>query len=119
MIKEEIIDKKLNDLSSSSFRSKFKLKENDILYINEKGIDIIRGHAYDIISKRLSRYPIVNDGRQTPMKGHPVFIGQHACGCCCRGCLYKWHSIARDRELTKNEINYIVKLIMTWIKRQL
>ena len=119
MTKEEIIDKKLSEISGSSFRNKFKLREKDIIYINEKGINIIKNHAYDIISKRLSGYPIHNDGRQTPMRGHPVFIAQHACGCCCRGCLFKWHCIDRNRELTSNEINYIVELIMTWIKRQL
>ena len=119
MTKEEIIDKKLSELSKSSFRSGFRLKEKDILYINEKGISVIRKHAYDIIFKRLAGYPILNDGKQTPMRGHPVFIAQHACACCCRGCLYKWHGIDKNRCLTNNEINYIVELIMTWIKRQL
>ena len=119
MLKEDIINKKLCELSKSDFRSRFKLKDKDILYVKDKGIDIIRKHAYDIIYSRISGYPIVNDGKQTPMKGHPVFIGQHACACCCRGCLYKWHGIDKNRELTRNEINYIVELIMTWIERQI
>lgn len=119
MTKEEIVDVKLSMLSKSNFRRGFKLKENDIIYVDDKGIDVIRKHAYDIIIKRIAGYPIFNDGKQTPMRGHPVFIAQHACGCCCRGCLYKWHSIDRNRELTKNEINYIVELIMTWIIRRI
>ena len=119
MTKEEIINKKLSELSKSDFRRGFRLKEKDINYIKDKGLDVIREHAYDFINKRLKGYPVANDGRQTPMKGHPVFIAQHASGCCCRGCLYKWHGISRDRELSKNEINYIVELMMTWIKRQL
>ena len=119
MTKEEIIKKKLNELDKSDFRRSFGLKDKDIIYVKEKGIDVIREHAYNFINNRLKGYPVVNDGRQTPMKGHPVFIGQHATGTCCRGCLYKWHGIDKTRELTKNEINYIVELIMTWIKRQL
>ena len=62
---------------------------------------------------------IVNDGKQTPMRGHPVLIAQHATGTCCRGCLYKWHGIDKNRELTDNEINYIVSIIISWIKREI
>ena len=50
---------------------------------------------------------------------HPVFIAQHATGCCCRGCLEKWHHIPKNKELSDNEVNYIVTLIMEWIKKQL
>ena len=117
MTKEEIINRKLEELSKSTFRNKFKLRDADIRYINDKGINVIREHAYTFITNRLSGYPIGNDGSQTPMKGHPVFVAQHACACCCRGCLSKWHGIAKDRCLSKNEINYIVELIMTWIDR--
>ena len=109
----------LDRLSKSTFRNSFHLKEKDFVYIEDKGMIKIKEHAYDFVNKRLKGYPIFDDGRQTPMRGHPVFIAQHATGCCCRGCLYKWHGISRDRELTKNEINYIVELMMTWIKRQL
>lgn len=62
---------------------------------------------------------IPNDGRQTPMKGHPVFIGQHATATCCRSCLYKWYHIDKDKSLSEDEINYIIKIIMTWINREL
>lgn len=119
MTREEIIDKKLSELSTSTFRNSFKLRDSDIMYIKTKGLDVIRDHTYDFVNKRLSFYPLVNDGKQTPMKGHPVFVAQHATGCCCRGCLNKWHGIDKNRELTRNEINYIVEIIMTWIKRQL
>lgn len=105
-------------LSKSKFRSSFKLKTKDIDYINEKGFDTIKSHAYDFISKRLAPEVILNDGKQTPMRGHPVFIAQHATATCCRSCLYKWHKIKPDKELNCNEINYIVKLIMLWIIKQ-
>ncbi len=106
-------------LSKSKFRSSFHLKEKDIEYIKRKGLDEIRKHAYDFISKRLAPKVILNDGKQTPMKGHPVFIGEHATATCCRECLYKWHRIAKDKELSQEEIDYIVNVIMLWIENEL
>lgn len=114
---DKIIDRDLNNLSKSKFRSSFKLKENDKKYISEKGIEKIKEHAYDFVLKRLSSSYIPNDGKQTPMRGHPVFVAQHATATCCRSCLYKWHHIEKNRELTKEEIEYIVNLIMEWINR--
>lgn len=109
----------LESLSKSKFRSSFKLKEKDINYINEKSLDVIKCHAYDFITKRLAPKYIINDGKQTPMKGHPVFIAQHATATCCRTCLYKWHKIPMNKELTNDEIDYIVDIIMLWIKSNL
>ena len=109
------IDNKLFSLSKSKFRSSFKLNDNDKKYIFDKGIDKIREHAYDFVNKRLSSKVILNDGKQTPMRGHPVFIAQHATGTCCRECLYKWHGIKNGKELNKEEIDYIVDIIMRWI----
>ena len=111
----DIFDK----LAKSDFRSKFKLKQKDKDYIFQKGLNTIEQHAYDFISKRLAPADIPNDGKQTPMKGHPVFIAQHATACCCRGCLSKWHKIAKGIELTQSQQDYVVKIIMEWIKRQL
>lgn len=119
MTEEEFINNQLQALSKSKFRSGFKLKEKEKEYIKEKGMDTIESHAYDFITKRLAPKEIINDGKQTPMKGHPVFIAQHATATCCRGCLYKWHKIRKEKELTKKEIKYVVDLIMEWIKRQL
>lgn len=108
----------LDNLSKSKFRSSFHLRKYMISYMNEKGLKKIKEHAYDFITKRLAPKDIPNDGKQTPMKGHPVFIAQHACACCCRGCLEKWHKIPKDRDLTEKEINYIVNLLMLWIKKE-
>lgn len=116
MNKYEIV---LEKLSKSKFRSSFKLKENDKLYIKEKGMEKIKSHAYDFINKRLALAYIPNDGKQTPMHGHPVFIAQHATATCCRGCLFKWHKIVPNKELTSNEKEYIINLIMIWIERQM
>ena len=112
------IDNKLYNLSKSKFRSSFKLTKKMKEYIKSNGYDIIENHAFDLIKKRLAPKEIVNDGKQTPMKGHPVFIAQHATGCCCRGCLEKWHRISKEKELSEKEIKFIVALIMEWIKRQ-
>ena len=108
----------LNKLSLSRFRSSFHLKDKDIYYIKEKGLDVIKTHAYDFITKRLKPKYIENDGKQTPMKGHPVFIAQHATATCCRTCLYKWHKIPQNKELNQKEIDYIVNIIMLWIKKE-
>lgn len=113
------IYKKLSELDKSKFRSSFHLKDKDIQYINIKGIDIIKKHAYDFINNRLSNDNIKNDGKQTPFKGHPVFIAQHATGTCCRGCLEKWHGIQTNKKLNNTEIDYIVNIIIEWIKCEL
>ena len=113
------IESILNNLSKSNFRSKFHLKTKDIEYINEKGMDKIQEHAYDFINKRLAPSSIQNDGKQTPMKGHPVFIAQHATGCCCRRCFSKWHHIPAGRQLTREEQQYAVAVLMAWIQKHL
>ncbi len=106
-------------LSKSKFRSKFYLKEKDKEYINEKSLEVIRAHTYDFINKRLAPEFIPNDGKQTPMRGHPTFIAQHATATCCRSCLAKWHKIEPNKKLNNKEVDYIVEVIMTWIQRQM
>lgn len=106
-------------LEKSKFRNSFKLSEKDINYIKEKGINKIREHAYDFVNKRLAPFDIKNDGKQTPFWGHPVFVAQHATATCCRGCLYKWHKIEKGRDLSKEEVDYIVNLIMSWINKKI
>ena len=106
-------------LSQSKFRSSFSLKANDRNYVSEKGMAKVREHAIDFISKRLAPANLPNDGRQTPMRGHPVFVAQHATATCCRGCLEKWHRIPKGRELTWEEQEYVVDVIMEWISREM
>lgn len=84
---------------NSKFRSSFHLKESDKEYIRQKGMDTIREHARDFIAKKEAPAVILNDGKQTPMKGHPVFIAQHATATCCRQCIQKWHKMRPGREL--------------------
>ncbi len=109
----------LYKLSKSKFRSSFHLNYKMKQYVNEKGIDTIRNHAYDFINNRIKPKVIINDGKQTPMKAHPVFIAQHATATCCRSCLYKWHHIEKNKELNDKEVDYIVNIIMKWIEKEI
>lgn len=105
-------------LSKSEFRSRFKLKEKDRKYFDEKGFDVIKSHAEDFIKKRIAPAYIPNDGKQTPTKGHPVFTAQHATATCCRSCINKWHKFPKDVDLSEKQQEYLVDLIMEWLKRQ-
>ena len=115
---DEKIKNIFDRLSKSKFRSSFHLKDKDILYIEDKGIDKIRNHAYDFVTKRLADTSNVTDGKQTPMKGHPVFIAQHATGTCCRRCLEKWHHISKNKNMTDDDIKYVVDIIMSRIEKE-
>lgn len=108
----------LLSLKRSAFRAKFKLSAKDLSYLHDKGIETIRRHAFDFITARIVPAFPENDGKQTPMKNHPVFIAQHATATCCRSCILKWHRIPKGRALKKTEIDFIVNLVMVWIKHQ-
>ena len=117
-IQTDFINEKLYKLSKSKFRSSFHLKEKDIDYIDKHGLKKIEEHCKDFINKRLVPCNLENDGKQTPYKGHPVFIAEHATATCCRGCLEKWHHIKKDHNLTEKEYNFVIALIMTWIEKE-
>ena len=82
-------------------------------------MDTIRQHAKEFIAKRETPAYIANDGKQTPMKGHPVFIAKHATATCCRECIRKWHKIQPGKELSHAQQDYLVDVIMTWIQREM
>ena len=113
-----MFDELFERLSKSEFRSRFKLKEKDRLYLDKKGFETIKLHARDFIAKRIAPAEIPNDGKQNPTKGHPVFTAQHATACCCRGCINKWHKFPKGVQLTSEQQEYLVNVIMEWIKRQ-
>lgn len=113
------VEETLERLEKSNFRAKFRLSVKDKQYIREKGIDVIRNHAEDFIKTRLAPADIPNDGKQTPMRGHPVFTAQHACACCCRKCLQKWYKVPMHTPLTENQQKKIVNLLMCWIEKQM
>ena len=117
--KMQTIDEALEKLGKSKFRSGFRLNEKDREYVRQKGMDTVRSHAADFVRRRLAPGYIPNDGRQTPMRGHPVFKAQHACACCCRGCLNKWYRVPEGVELSETQQQKIVNLLMAWIERQM
>ncbi len=104
-------------LAGSRFRARFHLSPEDRQYIAAKGIDTIRRHAEDFIRTRLAPANPPNDGRQTPMRGHPVFKAQHACACCCRGCLEKWWKVPKGTDIPPERQSRIVDFLMAWIAR--
>ena len=113
------IDQALDRLARSDFRARFHLSDKDRQYIADKGLEAVRNHAADFVRTRLAPAVIPNDGHQTPMRGHPVFVAQHACACCCRGCLETWYRVPRGIDLTKPQQDKIVNLLMAWIEREI
>jgi hypothetical protein len=105
-------------LGRSKFRSRFRLADKEAEYLRDKGLATILQHARDFITKRLADANPANDGKQTPMRIHPVFIAQHATGTCCRGCLAKWHDIPKGRPLTQEQIDYIIEVLRRWLEGQ-
>ena len=106
-------------LGESQFRAKFVLSEADRSYARDKGRHVIDRQAHEMLRARVGEAQPSNDGRQTPWRGHPVFTAQHATATCCRGCIEKWHGIAKGRPLTDAEVNRLADLVMAWIDRDL
>lgn len=92
------LDPLFSRLARSTFRSRFRLGDKERQYCWDKGPDTIDQHAADFVEKRLAPAQPANDGKQTPMRGHPVFIAQHATATCCRGCLAKRAAAAVYRQ---------------------
>ncbi|HET7458658.1 MAG TPA: DUF4186 domain-containing protein [Gemmatimonadaceae bacterium] len=102
-------------LAGSAFRRRFRLGPRDREYLRAKGIDAVLTHAEEFVARRLAPAAPPNDGKQTPFRGHPVFVAQHATATCCRGCLEKWHAIPRGRELTDEEQAHVVAALRRWL----
>jgi hypothetical protein len=113
------LDELFAALKKSRFRRQFRLRETEQNYLQAKGLPAVLEHARDFISKRLTPALPINDGKQTPFRGHPVFIAQHATACCCRQCLEKWHRIPQSRTLTPAEETYVVSVIEQWLREAL
>ena len=102
-------------LGRSPFRSRFRLGPKERTYLAEKTLPVILDHAGEFIVQRLAPAQPRNDGKQTPIRGHPVFIAQHATATCCRSCLAKWHFIPPGSELTEEQVAYVVGVIERWL----
>ena len=106
-------------LSKSKFRSRFRLKEPELKIIAERGLDEVAFQCRQFLQTRLAPAFPPNDGKQTPMRGHPVFKAQHACACCCRDCLAKWWKVPRGTTIPVERQRGIVDFLMAWIEREL
>jgi hypothetical protein len=102
-------------LAGSPFRRRFRLGPKERDYFAAKGMETTLDHARDFIERRLAAAEPANDGKQTPMRGHPVFIAQHATATCCRSCVAKWHGIVAGRPLTEMEQAHLVAAIGRWL----
>lgn len=109
------LDHVFGALAGSAFRRRFKLSPAEATYLRGKGLDTAMDHARDLIERRLAPAAPLNDGRQTPWRGHPVFVAQHATACCCRSCLEKWHDIPRGRELNAEERAHVLQALRRWL----
>jgi Domain of unknown function (DUF4186) len=108
----------LKRLETSAFRSKFHLNAKDVAYLTQKGFSEIAEHADRFIAQRLAPATPVRDGKQTPYRGHPVFVAQHATATCCRTCLMKWHQIPKGIELSAEQQTYVVSVIINWLRTE-
>ena len=113
------LDELFAALAKSAFRRKFHLQGKDLEYLQNKSLTTVLNHANDFISKRLAPACPEKDGKQTPFRGHPVFVAQHATACCCRGCLEKWHRIPKGRSLSVDEQTYILNVLKGWLLEEL
>ena len=104
-------------LRGSAFRRSFHLGAPERRYLATHGLDAILVQAEELIARRLAPAAPPNDGKQTPYRGHPVFVAQHATATCCRSCLAKWHGIPAGRELSAEEQAHVVEAIARWLRK--
>jgi hypothetical protein len=112
------IDLAFHKLSASTFRRKFRLQGRELAYLQSWGLRRVMEQAGKFIDERLAPAAPRNDGKQTPWRGHPVFVAQHATATCCRGCLEKTHAIAKGQALTVDERAYVLRVIERWMKHE-
>ena len=112
------LDQVFAALARSAFRRRFRLNEKDRAYLESRGLAKVLEHARDFVDRRLAPANPPRDGKQTPFRGHPVFVAQHATATCCRGCLEKWHGIAPGRALDEEERRHVVAAIERWLREQ-
>src|SRR5690349_5007160 len=113
------LDELFAALRESAFRRRFHLAAAERGYVATHGLDEVLVQAEELIARRLAPAAPPNDGRQTPWRGHPVFVAQHATATCCRGCLAKWHGIPRGAALTDEETAHVIATLERWLRSEL
>jgi predicted Fe-S protein YdhL (DUF1289 family) len=112
------LDEVFSGLARSGFRRRFRLNTPDRAYLKAKGLRMVLEHGRRSIEQRLVPAVPPNDGRQTPYRGHPIFVAQHATATCCRGCLEKWHHIPKGHELSAAEQAHVLSALERWLRAQ-
>ena len=119
MAKSSISEEKWRSLKirlrRSKVRAAFTLGESERAYIHDRTLSLVESHARDFVMQRLAPAQPRNEGKQTPMKGHPVFLAQHATATCCRACLEKVHGIKAGKVLTARQVDFVQEVIMRWL----
>jgi hypothetical protein len=108
----------LKRLSRSTFRARFRLGDKEQVVLARQGMSKTQEQAADILLRRVAPAHPAHDGKQTPMRGHPVFIAQHATATCCRGCIAKWHGIPTGKHLSDEDLRALVAVIGAWLACQ-
>jgi len=65
---------RLDLIARHPFRAKFHLHGRERVTAELSDPATMRLHAYDLVAKRLAPAEPAKDGRQTPYRGHPVFV---------------------------------------------
>lgn len=112
------LDDGFRALSRSGFRRKFHLRAQEQAYLQDRRLDRVLEHARGFVAERLAPASPRNDGKQTPYRGHPVFVAQRATACCCRGCLEKFHGIPRGLALTSEQQDHVIAALEGWIRAE-
>lgn len=113
------LDALLDRIGRHPFRAGFHLRGRDRATAELRGLATMRAHAAELVADRLAVAEPRRDGKQTPYRGHPVFVAQHATATCCRSCLLRWHEVPKGRPLTRAERARVVDVITRWIEREL
>lgn len=122
---ERVHQKKLSDVSYTFealrheyFRHYYWHKEIDQRARNHarrKGRSGLRERVRIELAKKVGPAKPFRDGTQTPLEGNIIYYAQHALACCCRTCMEYWHGIQKGVELTDDELDYFVELVMCYI----
>jgi hypothetical protein len=113
------IDERIDAIGRHPFRARFRLRGRERAHVQLRGMSAVRRQAEELFGARVAPAQPRNDGRQTPYRGHPVFVAQHATATCCRTCLERWHAIPKGDELDDDQRAYAVEVICRWIEREL
>jgi hypothetical protein len=97
------------------------IDEKALNHAMRKGLSGLQEAAEHRLRKYVGppRAELFRDGFQTPLSGNAIYYAQHATATCCRKCIEAWHGIDRERSLTDQELGYMTKLVMHYIKKRM